>query len=67
MAGHAKYSAGNSSIPFPKIPASQRWIGKLLGGAMWFWIFYRVREEGPVLLGWRHPWEHGHHGHDEEH
>ncbi len=22
------------------------------------WIFYRAREDLPVVLGWRHPWEH---------
>ena len=21
-------------------------------------LFYRMRHDGPVLLGWRHPWEH---------
>jgi len=21
-------------------------------------LFYRARKDGPVLLGWRHPWEH---------
>uniref|UniRef100_A0A7N0VA08 Uncharacterized protein n=1 Tax=Kalanchoe fedtschenkoi TaxID=63787 RepID=A0A7N0VA08_KALFE len=34
-----------------------------------FWIFYRAKQDGPVVLGWRHPWEgHGHaHGHGDEH
>ncbi|KAK9235184.1 hypothetical protein V1525DRAFT_447112 [Lipomyces kononenkoae] len=32
----------------------------VLGGAMWFWIMYRLKEDGPVLFGFRHPWE-GHH------
>ena len=26
---------------------------------MWLWVFHRARHDGPVLLGWRHPWEHG--------
>ena len=21
-------------------------------------LLYRARKDGPVLLGWRHPWEH---------
>ena len=21
-------------------------------------LFYRARHDGPVMLGWRHPWEH---------
>jgi hypothetical protein len=27
---------------------------------MWLWIFHRARQDGPVVLGWRHPWEHAH-------
>ncbi|KAG6523977.1 hypothetical protein ZIOFF_013866 [Zingiber officinale] len=31
----------------------------------WFWILYRAKQDGPVVLGWRHPWEgHGDHSHD---
>lgn len=32
---------------------------------MWFFILYRAREDGPKLLGLRHPWEG--HGHNDEH
>ncbi|XLR13723.1 hypothetical protein S83_041661 [Arachis hypogaea] len=29
-----------------------------------FWVFYRAKQDGPVVLGWRHPWEgHDDHGH----
>ncbi|KAG6529487.1 hypothetical protein ZIOFF_011686 [Zingiber officinale] len=32
---------------------------------LWFWILYRAKQDGPVVLGWRHPWEgHGDHSHD---
>ncbi|PKI51177.1 hypothetical protein CRG98_028464, partial [Punica granatum] len=34
-----------------------------------FWVLYRAKQDGPVVLGWRHPWE-GHgdsHGHGSEH
>ncbi|KAL3695484.1 hypothetical protein R1sor_009560 [Riccia sorocarpa] len=29
---------------------------------MWeLWVIHRARKDGPVLMGWRHPWEgHGH-------
>jgi len=27
---------------------------------MWLWIFHRFRHDGAVLLGLKHPWEHGH-------
>ncbi|CAN0899281.1 NADH dehydrogenase [ubiquinone] 1 beta subcomplex subunit 2 [Linum grandiflorum] len=31
-----------------------------------FWVLYRAKQDGPVVLGWRHPWD-GHrddHGHE---
>ncbi|CAF2060860.1 hypothetical protein Bca4012_100483 [Brassica carinata] len=37
--------------------------GKGLCGVMWFWILYRAKQDGPVVMGWRHPWDgHGDHG-----
>lgn len=27
---------------------------------MWLWIFHRARNDLPVVLGMRHPWEHAH-------
>ncbi|KAI9260241.1 hypothetical protein BY458DRAFT_516578 [Sporodiniella umbellata] len=51
----------------PHFPGfTHRFVGKALGATMWFWMMYRAREDGPVLLGWRHPWEH-HGDHDEHH
>ncbi|CAM6011878.1 unnamed protein product [Sphagnum balticum] len=39
-------------------------VGKGMCAVMWFWIFYRAKQDGDVLLGLRHPWEDGHgHGH----
>ncbi|KAK7208377.1 hypothetical protein BZA70DRAFT_287684 [Myxozyma melibiosi] len=38
-----------------------RYSNLILGASMWFWIMYRLKEDGPVLFGFRHPWE-GHHG-----
>ncbi|ETN40219.1 uncharacterized protein HMPREF1541_04495 [Cyphellophora europaea CBS 101466] len=29
-----------------------------LGAAMWFFLFYRAKKDGPALLGWKHPWDH---------
>ncbi|EME82209.1 uncharacterized protein MYCFIDRAFT_43205, partial [Pseudocercospora fijiensis CIRAD86] len=29
-----------------------------LGASMWFFLFYRARYDLPVLLGFRHPWDH---------
>ncbi|KHF99974.1 hypothetical protein F383_17879 [Gossypium arboreum] len=42
----------------------KRWhvvTGKGLCAVMWFWVLYRAKQDGPVVLGWRHPWE----GHDD--
>lgn len=40
-------------------------LGDIFGTIAWLWIFHRFRQDGPVLLGYAHPWEHGHddHGH----
>ncbi|KZS98187.1 hypothetical protein SISNIDRAFT_480961 [Sistotremastrum niveocremeum HHB9708] len=45
-------------------PWTHRFLGKALGATMWFFIFYRARQDGAKLLG-AHPWEAhgaGHHG-----
>jgi hypothetical protein len=46
--------------------------GEAFGTVCWVWIFHRARLDGPVVLGWRHPWEHAPdpfnphgHGHDD--
>ncbi len=33
-------------------------LGEAFGFVCWMWIFYRARNDLPVVLGWRHPWEH---------
>ncbi|KAJ4702240.1 NADH dehydrogenase [ubiquinone] 1 beta subcomplex subunit 2-like, partial [Melia azedarach] len=49
----------------------KRWhtvTGKGLCAVMWFWVLYRAKQDGPVVLGWRHPWEgHDDHGHGHDH
>ncbi|KAG6550253.1 hypothetical protein Mapa_008213 [Marchantia paleacea] len=41
----------------------QRAVGKGLCTIMWLWVLHRARKDGPVVLGWRHPWDgHGHGG-----
>ncbi|KAF9581202.1 hypothetical protein BGW38_001867 [Lunasporangiospora selenospora] len=55
------------------MPATRYTIAsKVLGSAMWFWVMYKAKEEGPVVLGLRHPWDghghgHGHGAHGEHH
>ncbi|KAK0520462.1 hypothetical protein OC834_003857 [Tilletia horrida] len=43
--------------------ALHRWSAKVLGASMWFFIFYRAKQDGAVLLGLKHPWD----GHDHHH
>ncbi|PWN89335.1 hypothetical protein FA10DRAFT_302686 [Acaromyces ingoldii] len=57
------YRPVNGFHPHP--PALRHRLGaKLLGGTMVFWILYRAKQDGAVLLGLKHPWD-GHHGHDD--
>lgn len=45
--GYYRPTAGFAPHP----PAfKHRWGAKLLGATMWFWIFYRAKQDGPVLL-----------------
>ncbi|KAJ1943312.1 hypothetical protein EC988_006266 [Linderina pennispora] len=46
----------------PTVPMRYRVLSKGLGAAMWFWMMYRMKQDGPALFGLRHPWEHGDHG-----
>eukprot|EP00543_Licmophora_paradoxa_P004807 CAMPEP_0202457566 /NCGR_PEP_ID=MMETSP1360-20130828/14564_1 /ASSEMBLY_ACC=CAM_ASM_000848 /TAXON_ID=515479 /ORGANISM="Licmophora paradoxa, Strain CCMP2313" /LENGTH=134 /DNA_ID=CAMNT_0049077703 /DNA_START=21 /DNA_END=425 /DNA_ORIENTATION=- len=32
--------------------------GEAFGALCWLWIFHRARNDLPVVLGFRHPWEH---------
>jgi hypothetical protein len=32
--------------------------GEVFGVICWLWIFHRARHDLPVVLGFRHPWEH---------
>ncbi|KAJ3733474.1 hypothetical protein DFJ43DRAFT_1153093 [Lentinula guzmanii] len=61
MAGHA--SGGFN----PHLPGFRyNFLAKGLGATMWFFIFYRFRQDGGKLLG-HHPFEGHGDGHDEHH
>ncbi|KAJ2150460.1 hypothetical protein IW139_002501, partial [Coemansia sp. RSA 353] len=45
----------------PKAGLTYRVLSKGLGASMWFWMMYRIKEDGPVAFGLRHPWDHGDH------
>ena len=38
--------------------------GIVMGFVCWMWVFHRAKNDLPVVLGWRHPWEHAH---DDDH
>ncbi|KAL2610287.1 hypothetical protein R1flu_028860 [Riccia fluitans] len=46
--------------------APKRWqkaLGTGLCTVMWLWVMHRARKDGPVVMGWRHPWEGHRHDH----
>ncbi|TIC99100.1 NADH dehydrogenase [ubiquinone] 1 beta subcomplex subunit 2 [Colletotrichum higginsianum] len=44
--------------PTPHVPGVYRFTATALGAGMWFFLMYRAKKDGPVLLGWKHPWDH---------
>lgn len=38
-------------------------VGEVFGTIAWLWVFHRFRQDGAVLLGYAHPWDHGHDDH----
>eukprot|EP00545_Synedropsis_sp_CCMP1620_P014528 CAMPEP_0119006524 /NCGR_PEP_ID=MMETSP1176-20130426/2338_1 /TAXON_ID=265551 /ORGANISM="Synedropsis recta cf, Strain CCMP1620" /LENGTH=139 /DNA_ID=CAMNT_0006958441 /DNA_START=98 /DNA_END=517 /DNA_ORIENTATION=+ len=38
-------------------PIHKAW-GEAFGCVCWLWIFHRARQDGAVVLGYRHPWDH---------
>ena len=41
-------------------------LGEAFGTLAWLWIFYRFSQDGKVLLGYEHPWDHGHADHGDD-
>ena len=50
MFEYSEAMAGSSQL-------MENW-GEAFGVLCWLWVFSRVRADGPVILGWRHPWDH---------
>ncbi|KAF6241600.1 hypothetical protein HO173_000311 [Letharia columbiana] len=57
MAGNSG-GHGNHPIHMHPVRPLYRYSATLLGASMWFFLMYRAKKDGPVLLGWRHPWDH---------
>ncbi|KAG6293639.1 hypothetical protein E4U45_006588 [Claviceps purpurea] len=49
---------GPPKPPIPHVAPIYRLTATALGASMWFWIMYRAKKDGPVLMGWKHPWDH---------
>eukprot|EP00535_Pseudo-nitzschia_heimii_P006747 CAMPEP_0197182124 /NCGR_PEP_ID=MMETSP1423-20130617/6190_1 /TAXON_ID=476441 /ORGANISM="Pseudo-nitzschia heimii, Strain UNC1101" /LENGTH=99 /DNA_ID=CAMNT_0042632499 /DNA_START=231 /DNA_END=530 /DNA_ORIENTATION=+ len=48
-------------------PLGER-LGEAFGTVCWLWVFWRFKQDGRVLLGYEHPWDHGGgHGHGDDH
>lgn len=41
-----------------KQPFLYRFCATGIGASMWFFLMYRAKQDGPALLGLKHPWEH---------
>ncbi|KAF2275297.1 uncharacterized protein EI97DRAFT_434513 [Westerdykella ornata] len=49
---------GPHPIKVPPVRPLYRFMATGLGASMWFFLMYRAKQDMPVLLGWRHPWDH---------
>ncbi|KAL7943018.1 hypothetical protein V8C42DRAFT_347487 [Trichoderma barbatum] len=49
---------GPPKPPVPHVAPIYRVTATALGAGMWFWLMYRAKKDGPVLMGWKHPWDH---------
>ncbi|KAL4806029.1 hypothetical protein BDW62DRAFT_210829 [Aspergillus aurantiobrunneus] len=50
--------AANHPIHIHPARPLYRFTATALGASMWFFLMYRAKKDGPVLLGWKHPWDH---------
>ncbi|KAJ4145694.1 hypothetical protein LMH87_004533 [Akanthomyces muscarius] len=52
------FAMGPPKPPVPHVAPIYRLTATALGAGMWFWLMYRAKKDGPVLMGWKHPWDH---------
>jgi hypothetical protein len=43
-----------------EVSKTHTWWGEVFGVICWVWVFHRARHDLPVVLGWKHPWDHDH-------
>ncbi|EPE34037.1 hypothetical protein GLAREA_07050 [Glarea lozoyensis ATCC 20868] len=58
MAGPTTPPKPGAHAQFPPVRPLYRFMATGLGASMWFFLMYRAKKDGPVLLGWKHPWDH---------
>ncbi|TVY85182.1 NADH dehydrogenase [ubiquinone] 1 beta subcomplex subunit [Lachnellula suecica] len=61
MAGtsmRGKPMPGQHSVQIPRARPLYRFAATGLSASMWFFLMYRAKQDGAVLLGWKHPWDH---------
>ncbi|XPS76177.1 hypothetical protein M3J09_008233 [Ascochyta lentis] len=57
--GPPKYAEmPNHPIKIHPVRPLYRFMATGLGASMWFFLMYRAKQDGPALLGWKHPWDH---------
>ncbi|RLV90645.1 hypothetical protein JA1_004442 [Spathaspora sp. JA1] len=58
MAAHFAKYVRHAAAAKPHVSPAIYWTAKLSGATMWFWIMYRIKEDGPVMFGMKLPHEH---------
>ncbi|DAZ94659.1 TPA: hypothetical protein N0F65_000939 [Lagenidium giganteum] len=65
MASHSH--AHGKNYPFGMhfhVSSVHKNLGIAYGTMLWLWVFWRAKQDGKVVLGLEHPWDHHHGGHD---
>jgi len=45
-------------IKIPKVAQWHKNVATIYGTILWLWLFWRAKNDGPALLGLKHPWDH---------
>lgn len=56
-AHHAFKYVRHAAVAAPHVDFKIKALSKVLGASMWFYIFYRIKEDGPVMFGMKLPFE----------
>lgn len=56
-AHHAFKFVRHAAAAGPHVDLKLKIASKALGASAWFYIFYRIKEDGPVIFGQKLPFE----------